>query len=298
MNREGKLSLKEIQDSVLKEIKKTRKEVTVGAGLGIDCAIIKSNGYISVTVDPITAAENDIGLLSVLISSNDTYSAGAEPVAMTVTLLMPINSSTKAINSIMKDIVREATKQNIEVIGGHTEFTSSVTRPITCVSMLGKINKSKPNKIKNGDSIIVTKSLGIEGTVILSNRIRLTDKDKKELSTLKNQLSIREEALIANKYNAAMHDITEGGIVEALSEALVASNLGCEVNLTGVIINPLTRKICDKLNLDVFRLISSGSLLIFTNKEKEIIKGLKKKHIDATVIGKVNKSHSIKMIEK
>ena len=59
-----------------------------------------------------------------------------------------------------------------------------------------------------------------------------------------------------------MHDITEGGVLGAVCEMCEASGIGAEIDLSSGPVLPVTSKICKRYALDVFGLISSGSMMI------------------------------------
>lgn len=55
----------------------------------------------------------------------------------------------------------------ISVIGGHTEVTSAVVRPVASVTMFGsQLRNITSAGAKEGDVIVLTKSCGLEGITI------------------------------------------------------------------------------------------------------------------------------------
>jgi hypothetical protein len=54
----------------------------------------------------------------------------------------------------------------VTIIGGHTEVSSAVTRPVACVTMFGaQKRRISATAAREGDVIVMTKSAGIEGTL-------------------------------------------------------------------------------------------------------------------------------------
>ncbi|MEM2907520.1 MAG: AIR synthase-related protein, partial [Candidatus Odinarchaeota archaeon] len=117
----------------------------------------------------------------------------------------------------------------VSVVGGHTEFTSSVEHPIVAGTMIGVIDSERYFSVKNaevGDLIVETKAAGIEATSILATdldneveKIYGRDFVLKAKDYIKN-ISVVKEASIAAKNPGvtAMHDCTEGGVITAVYE--------------------------------------------------------------------------------
>ena len=86
-----------------------------------------------------------------------------------------------------------------------------------------------------------------------------------------------------------MHDITEGGVFGAIWEAAIATNKGIKVSKDLIPVKDITKEIADILDIDLYRLISSGSMLIIVEREKAPIIGeeLQKLNIESAVIGEI-----------
>ena len=295
----GKVPEIVLSRSVLNQLKTKRDEVLVGASIGEDCAIValKEDEEFVISTDPITGTTKDIGTLAVHVTANDLASNGAEPIGIMVTVLLPNPSSEKTLKNIMEQLQQACSAMNIQIMGGHTEVTDAVNQPVLSITGVGKAKKNQritTKGAKPGQEIIVTKSIGIEGTYIMA-----TEKEE-ELSTryskefieqakeMKNQLSIVKEAMIAKEYNVtSMHDITEGGIFGALWEVGEASEVGMEIQLSKIPIKQESIEFCNYFDLNPYMLISSGSLLIVADRGNDVVDALKAKGIEATIIGKI-----------
>lgn len=297
----GKLTNPELIECVLNVIKKRRDEVKVPSSLAQDCASFEIEGRILISSDPITGADENTGELAIKINVNDICAAGGEPVLATVTVLAPPQATLQQIKDIMISAEREAEKNNLEIIGGHTEFTDAVNKVIVSVTIIGKTKKHiTATTAKAGDSIIATKTIGIEGTSILANDCQdkleqfLTAEELIKAKQIGNNISINIEADIAKNFEInAMHDITEGGLFGAVTEMAEASSVGAIIDTKKIKIDAVTKKICDVLDVDPYRLISSGSLLISASKPEEIIKALKEKGVEATIIGRFTENKEV-----
>ena len=296
----GKLPNDVLEKIVISNIKNKREEVLVRAGVGADSAVIDFGDQVCVmSTDPITGATKDIGSLAIHISCNDVAASGAEPIGVLLTILAPPKTSEKDIEDIMIDAGKAAEEINIEIMGGHTEITNAVNRVVITTTVIGKQDKIKmlnPKDIEIGDKVLITKYAGIEGTSIIAKELedRLIGKiGKEKLEIAKNMdkmLSVVAEGMICGEEGVNyMHDITEGGVFGAVWEATKAIGKGIKINEELIPVSPISKEIMNILDINVYKLISSGSMLIVTKEEKlnNIRERLNKLDIKITVIGEV-----------
>lgn len=301
---EGKLNFDDLRNIILDSRKVKREEVVIRNDVGEDCSVIDFGEYEGIfSTDPITGASENIGKLAVHINCNDIASSGGEPVALLVTIMAPISSSLEDIKNIMNDISEEAAKLNVEIIGGHTEFTSAVNKLIVSITVIGKSIKGNAISTagaREGDDIIITKYVALEGSSILANdyedRLKdiLTNEELDQAKNLIDYISVLEEGRVAAKHNvSSMHDITEGGLLGALFEVAAAADKGFVIYEDKVPMLDVTKKIVNEFKIDPLRLISSGSMLITSSEGEKVVEDLEKVGIKGTIIGKVTKSKGI-----
>ena len=296
----GKLDSDLLKSIVFNNITHHRDEILIRPGIGEDCAVIDFGDYACViSTDPITGAVNEIGRLAVHISCNDIASNGVEPMGLMLTIMAPEGTTEDEINQIMKQAGEAAAELKVEIIGGHTEITPAVNRVIISSTAIGRQLKEKVVFTKGAkpmDVIVMTKNVALEGTAILAHdweeRLRrdLGDQVVNEAKQMIKDISVVKEGVIAGKVGVTgMHDITEGGLLGALWEMCEASLVGALLYKEKVNIAPSTEKICQYFNIDPFRLISSGCMLITVSKDKaeELLKELKRGGVSASVIGQV-----------
>lgn len=295
----GKLAANDLKEVILNKIDNFRSDVVLPAGPGEDCAVISfGNELLVVSSDPITGAEKNAGFIAVNVACNDIAAAGAEPFGLQVVLLLPPSLKESESEKIMEDIVASAKNLDVEILGGHTEITDLVEKPIVTITALGRAEKEElaaSSSAKNGDILYITKGMGIEGAYILANDYKdtllasgVSEKIISELSNYLNLLSVLPESRIARKHDiSAMHDITEGGVYGAVAEMAAASKLGYIIEKDNFDIKPEIKVLCDKLDLDPAALISSGSMLIAAQPELDLNKIFSKKGIKLIRVGKL-----------
>ena len=279
------------------------RRLLLGPALGEDAAIVRTQGKLLIlTTDPITGAQENAGWLSVHVNANDIATRGAKPVWFLCCLLLPEHSGTGVLEQIMGQVDEAAREVSVTVAGGHSEITPGLHRPIIVGSMIGEITSGKyisTAGAKPGDKIVLTKTIGLEGTSILACDLgeRLThslgDDVIQRAKTFSRRISVVNEAMIAVKTGGvhAMHDPTEGGIICGLWEIGEASRTGIVAEESRIAVAPETESVCDALGLDPLRLLSSGSLLIAARpaNANRITKTLQRSGVAASIIGEITK---------
>lgn len=310
--RVGKISPKLLKEIVYKNLGVFNERVLLGPSIGEDAAIIDMGKKVLVVhTDPITGAIENIGRLSVYISTNDVATRGAIPLWLSLAILLPEKADKKFLKKIVYQIDKAAKEIGVSIVSGHTEVTPGLNRPIIVSTAFGEAEKGKyviSSNAKPGDLIILTKSVAIEGTLILANELEKFLKKKVGKKIVKNAkkyvklISIKKEALAAISTNSvnAMHDPTEGGILGGIQEICIASNIGAKIYESKVPISYETKKIIEALKIDPLKTISSGALLISARREKaeKIIKAIKNVGIKATIIGEFTKEKRLEIIRK
>ena len=293
----------------------SKDRVKMGFAIGEDAAVIDMDSHYLVSkTDPITFATDKIGYYVVNVNANDIVTTGAVPKWFQATILLPESSTTDELaKSICIDIQRACLKLGICLIGGHTEVTYGLNRPIVIGSMIGEVSKKDYVETcggKPGDAIILTKGIPLEGTSLIArekeNILEKKGLDKNLINKAKKMLhdpgiSVMKEALLAVKHFDihSMHDPTEGGLSMALVEMAEASNCGLKIHYEDIPIIPEGKIICDIFNLDPLRVISSGSLLIGIEERncEPLLDLLHNNGIEAGKIGNLTETKGYK-IEK
>ena len=75
-----------------------------------------------------------------------------------------------------------------------------------------------------------------------------------------------------------------------------ASGAGALIEVNKIPVLSVTKKIANALNIDPYRLISSGSLIITTSNGKSIVEKLEEAGIKATIIGKIVRDEKTKAV--
>lgn len=287
---------------MLERARPTDDRVIVGPAIGKDCAVIDfGDRYLVVKSDPITFATKEIGWYLVQVNANDIATSGAIPRWLMLTILFPDKSThANEVMDIFRQVSESCEQLGVSLIGGHSEITYGLDRPILVGTMLGEVAPEDlitPEMAHPGDKLLLTKGIPIEAVSILAHEFQ--DEIIRNLGEpivhkardfLKNPgISVLDDAQIAVQAGrvTALHDPTEGGLASGLWELAQASGLSIDVDLDLVEISPVALQICELFEINPFAAISSGAMLIGVHPAdaEKVCRDLFNQDIVCTTIG-------------
>ncbi len=263
----------ELLARLLAGIPATDPRVFVGSRPGVDAAVLDiGDRYLVATTDPITFVADRIGWYAVHVNANDIAVMGGTPRWMLATVLLPAAGDHALVERIHLELVDACSALGVALIGGHTEVTDGLDRPIVTGTMLGEVERDRlvtPRALP-GDRIILTKGIAVEGTAVLAGEAaaRLSGLSRETIARAAAFLDTPgisvvhdARALCAAVRPHALHDATEGGLATALREMLEASGVGGRIDGGSIPILPETAAVCAALSLDPLGLLASGCLV-------------------------------------
>ncbi len=289
-------------EKLLKGAKTSDPQVILGPGVGEDAAVLDLGGTLLVAKsDPITFASDRTGWYAVQVNANDIACTGGVPRWFLATLLVPERFTEGQAEELFNQVLDACTAIGVTLIGGHSEVTYGIDRPLVSGTMLGVVDRDrlvKTGGAQDGDSIVVTKGIAIEGTALLA-RERAEDlrkagvpettitQSKEMLDSLGISVLIDAQTACDTAQVHSMHDVTEGGLITALREVASASGLGLAIEEDSVPVLPATRQVCEALGLDPLGLLASGALLITLppGDVPSLLSALEKRGVDGWEIG-------------
>jgi selenide,water dikinase len=185
------------------------------------------------TVDffpPVVDDPYDFGAIAAANSLSDVYAMGGKPLsAMNIVGFPPKTVPLSALDQILRGGADKAQEADVAIIGGHTIKTKE---PIYGMAVTGTIH---PDKIisnaaaKVGDSLILTKPLGIG---LITTAIKKEQVEKKwireAVKTMTFLNRFASEAMLDVGINACT-DVTGYGLLGHLCELAEASKMGARV---------------------------------------------------------------------
>ena len=294
----------ELLERLLRSADSSDPRVLLGPRVGEDAAALDFGDRLLIAKsDPVTFATERAGWYAVQVCANDVACTGATPRWFLATLLVPQWFTTDDAARVFEDVLDGCRQLGVTLIGGHSEVTEGIVRPIVMGTMLGEVDRDRlvtTGGAQEGDSIIITKGLAIEGTALLA-RDRADDLRRAGVSesvietavTLLDSpgISVLDDASICVTGGAvhSLHDITEGGLITALHEVASASGLGIAIEEDSVPVLPETAELCNALEVHALGLLASGSLVatLPAAEVPRLLHDLERAGIDAWEIGQM-----------
>lgn len=302
----------ELLSRLLANIPQNDPRVLVGPGVGLDAAVITLDDErcLVLKTDPITFATDAIGWYAVQVCANDVATTAATPRWFLATILLPDSGDNAALaEAIMAQVRQACAGLDISLVGGHTEITYGLERPIVVGSMLGEVRRDQlvlASGARPGDAILLTKGIAIEGTALIAREkagewrgeIGAAFLERCQSFLTEPGISVVPDAHAAAQAGRvhAMHDPTEGGLATGLWEMAQASGIGMTIEAAAVPVYAETLALCRKTGLHPWGLIASGALLLAVEPaDAQLIVGaLEARGIRAVLIGQAtDASHGL-----
>ena len=300
---DGKLPNKLLQE-LLSKLSFDDDSVKVGPAPGEDAAAIdRGDHYLLLAADPITFLPKRIGWYAVQVNANDIAAMGGTPKYFLSTILLPSGKATDdMVREILTDIATACRELGCLAVGGHTEVTVGIDRPIVAGAMVGEVERERlitSGGAHPGNMLLVTKGVAIEATAILaeerSDEIRdefgeaFLDKAARFLDD--PGLSVVPDARAAADAGGvtAMHDVTEGGVATALWEMADASGVGLAVLESEIPRFWESSQLAERFRFDLLGAIGSGALVLTVSEPdtESVLESLEEQGVEAFVIGRV-----------
>jgi hydrogenase expression/formation protein HypE len=279
--------------------------VVVGPKIGEDAAVLDmGDRYLVATTDPITFTADEIGWYALHVNANDVAVRGARPLWFLATLLLPEGGTSEPrVERLFEELATSCADLGVALVGGHSEVTAGVPRPIVVGCMLGEVEKDRlvtTGGARVGDVLLLTKGVPLEGAAILARehgreaerRGVPADVVRRAGELVKRPgLSVVPEARVACAAARvhAMHDPTEGGLATACWELAQAADVGVRVDRERVPVLPEGRVLCEAFGLDPLGTIASGALLLAVGAEEApaVVSACRAAGIDCAAIGRL-----------
>ena len=301
----GKVSESILKRSVLKQLHNTNEDVATASLVGGDYAAIhRGQGeYLVLATNPVTwevSGNHTFAAMAVYAALNNVAASGARPVGIMVNVLLPTLANEAQLRELMKEMDQVCAGAGVQIMGGHTQVTRAVRTLVVTVTGVGKMAAAPlSNKdIAPGMDLIVTKWIGLLGTALLAQekeeelRQRYAQPFLDKAKTFSEYISILSEAAVAGQSGVcAMHDLSEGGIFGALWEMAEAAGVGLDIDLKKIPIRQETVEICEFFDVNPYKLLSGGSLLLAAADGNQMVRNLEQVGIASTIIGKTTDSN-------
>lgn len=297
----GKLSESVLKRSVLKTIKYKSDDMYTFANVGNDAAVSKDGTVMSSCVAGLMLSEDNLYFdceRAIYAAMANVCAEGGVPVTMNVDVIIPEKRLESELKELTRYIAKIALEANIHITGGNTEVTRAVKSPVVTFTVLGHYIYDTYidacEWVKEDYDIVLTKQIGMSGTVALAKEKYNELKEKFQVSYLKKALDmekyldVRSEAAVAGSLGVrVMHDLSRGGIYLGLWQLAAKTQKGVEVMMDDIDIRQETIEICEPYGINPYKLMSNGAMLMVTEDGETLVRELRHQGTDARIIGRL-----------
>ena len=304
----GKISESVLKRSVLKQLHTTSDRILFKPAVGEDCAVISMQAgdqtRLVTATQTFTLDVSDKHVranCAVYDALNNIYAMGAGPIGIELALLVPTTENEAVLRETVRAIDAVCEEAGIVVLGGHTQVSRAVKNIVVTVTAIGEAYEqalTPSSAAAPGMDIIVTGYVGLEGTAILANEKRAELETRfskafidKSAAYIDHISTAMEAASAIGAGVAAIHDASQGGIFGALWDMAEASGIGLDIDLKKLPIRQDTIEISEFFDINPYKLLSGGSLIIIAADGTRVLRELEKTGKKAVIVGATTDSN-------
>ena len=302
----GKISESVLKRSVLKQLHTTSDRILFKPAVGEDCAVIsmQAGGQTKLVTATQTfmldvSDKHVRANCAVYDALNNIYAMGAGPIGIELALLVPTTENEAVLRETVRAIDAVCEDAGIVVLGGHTQVSRAVKNmTVTAIGEAYEQALTPSSAAAPGMDVIVTGYVGLEGTAILANEKRAELETRfskafidKSAAYIDHISTAMEAASAIGAGVAAIHDASQGGIFGALWDMAEASGIGLDIDLKKLPIKQDTIEISEFFDINPYKLLSGGSLIIIAADGTRVVRELEKTGQNAVIVGATTDSN-------
>lgn len=236
-----------------------------------DCAAVTIHGKRlafstdSYVIDPIFFPGGDIGSLAVHGTVNDLAMRGAQPLFLSVGMIIEEGFPLDDLKRIVHSMKQAAEQAGVQIVTGDTKVVPSKAADKIFINTSGfgiipdGVNISGKNA-QPGDKVIINGYIGDHGVAILAQRngLNFNTPLQSDSSPLNHLVA---EMLAASQNIHALRDPTRGGVATSLNEIALQARVGIKLYEYAIPIRDEVRGVCELLGLDPLYIANEGKLI-------------------------------------
>jgi hydrogenase expression/formation protein HypE len=253
----------------------------------------------SFVVTPIFFPGGDIGELAVNGTINDLAMGGATPIGLSLALILEEGLPMDDLRRVLASVRRAADRAGVAVVTGDTKVVGRGSGDKVFITTTG-IGAPRPGvelssrRVRPGDRILLSGSLGEHGMAILSTRegLELGGALTSDTAPLHDLVRVMLDGYLDIH---AMRDPTRGGLASTLVEIASRRGLGIEVDEAAIPVSETVRGACEILGIDPLLVANEGKLVAFVPEAgaSAVLAAMRAHSLgrDAVCIGRVTAEH-------
>ena len=272
-----------------------------------DGAVVEGAGRLafstdSFVVDPLFFPGGDLGKLSVCGTVNDLAVCGAEPKYLSLSFILEEGLKMEELRQIVASIQAQAEKAGVQIVTGDTKVVEKGRGDKIYINTAGigfvRFPGLSPKKLRPGDAVIVSGTVGDHGTAVMLARSGMMQGDIRSDCAALNTLCAR--VLETGAAVRVLRDPTRGGVATTLNEFVEGTDLGIVLREEDVPVRPQVRSACAMLGLEPLYCANEGKVLAVVAAEdaQTVLSAMREtdEGQDAAVIGTVSADYPGRLV--
>jgi hydrogenase expression/formation protein HypE len=225
----------------------------------------------SYVVSPLFFPGGDIGKLAVHGTVNDLAVCGAEPLYLSLGLIIEEGLPLETLRRVIRSVADCARACGVSVVTGDTKVVphGAADGLFLHTAGVGRLRQGVDlgaHRVRSGDRILVNGPVGDHGIAVLCARegIDMGDGLRSDTAPLHGLVAALLDAKIDVHF---MRDATRGGVSAVLHEVAEAAGVGVEIEEAAVPLSPAVRGACELLGLDPLYVANEGKLVVIVTAE-------------------------------
>jgi hydrogenase expression/formation protein HypE len=225
----------------------------------------------SFVVTPIFFPGGDIGTLAVNGTVNDLAMGGAKPLYLAAAFILEEGLAATDLARVVDSMAAAAQNAGVQFVTGDTKVVNrgkgdKVFITTTGIGLVDRGTQLSADRVRPGDKILLSGTIGDHGITILSQREGLEFESalESDCAPLNGLVSaMLDEAQSANAITdlRVMRDPTRGGVATVLNEIAVRSRVGMVLRENVIPVRDTVRGACEMLGLDPLYVANEGKLV-------------------------------------
>ena len=219
----------------------------------------------SFVVSPLVFPGGDIGSLAVHGTVNDLAVSGAEPLYLSLALIVEEGLPLATLGAVVASVARTARVCGVPIVTGDTKVVprgaaDGLFLNTTGIGRLRAGTDLGAHRVRPGDGILVSGTLGDHGVAVLAARedLGLGEGLVSDTAPLHGLVGTLLDAGLDVRF---LRDATRGGVSAVLHELAEASGLSAVVEESAVPLSDAVRGACELLGLDPLYVANEGKLV-------------------------------------
>lgn len=260
----------------------------------------------SFVVTPLSFPGGDIGELAVNGTVNDLAMGGARPLFLSLAFILEEGLRIEELRRVLASVKRAAARAGVAIVTGDTKVVGRGSADKLFINTAG-IGLPRPGvelgsrRVRPGDAILLSGSIGEHGMAILSTREGLDFAGDLASDTAPLH-DLTAAMLDAFPDVHAMRDPTRGGLAATLVEIATRQGIGIEVDEASIPVKDAVRGACEILGIDPLVVANEGKLVAFVPEEgaARVLEAMRRHPLgrDAARIGTVTEAHARTVVLK